>query len=240
MKTATLLLTSILAMLAGCQTATPPIAGMAALQLKIVAEPKTGAPSGDAYVSEYDTPAAPTDPFERVDYDVLDDIVVWLTTDGTDQLLTPPAAVDVDIDSANPATGLSCVASLGQKIVFHNRSSKAAEIYSVSDGNDFDLTSVPPGGTGQYTVRSPQLIEVLTDSQKDPVALIYAAPTPWVQLTHAGQTIEFNNLPPGQYTVHSWHPRLPGHETTVNLSANQIADASIKVGVNGLPTVEPR
>ncbi len=240
MKYAAFLLTSIFAMLAGCQTATPPIAGMAALQVKIIAEPKTGAPSGDAYVSEYDTPIAPAGPFERVDYDALDDIVVWVESNAADEFFRTPDPIDVHIDPSKPAAGLTCVVCASQTITFHNDGSKAADIYSVSDGNEFDLGTLAPGQTAKHIVNSANLIEILADSQKDPVALIYAAPTPRVQLTHAGQTIEFNNIPPGQYTVHSWHPRLPGHEMTVNLSANKIADASIKVGVNGLPTVEPK
>jgi len=35
----------------------------------------------------------------------------------------------------------------------------------------------------------------------------------------------------------SWHPRLPGTEQTITLSADQMAGASIKVGVNELPKV---
>jgi hypothetical protein len=223
-----------LALFAGCQSA--PSAGMAELRLKIIAEPKTGAPADNAHVLAYDAPVAAGGVYERVDYDNLDDVVVWLEPGAGGKL----EEREVDINGATSVYGLTCAVSVGQTINLHNAGSTKANVYSVSDGNQFDLGAMMPGAFGQYTVRSPGLIEVLTDSQKGPVALVYAAPTALVRVAHGGETVEFNNLRPGEYVVHSWHPRLPGHEMRVNLLADRASDASIKVGVNGLPLVEPR
>jgi hypothetical protein len=121
-----------------------------------------------------------------------------------------------------------------------NTGAGAGNLYSVSDGNDFNLGSVAPGTTATFTARSEGLIEILNASLKDPVALVYVAPSPWVSLAKSGGTVEFNNLPPGQYRIASWHPRLPGSETTVTLAANQSSTATIKVGVNTLPKVGSR
>jgi hypothetical protein len=61
-----------------------------------------------------------------------------------------------------------------------------------------------------------------------------------VSVARSGTSVDFNDLPPGECRVMSWHPRLPGSETNINLSANQLSSASIKVGVNALPKVAPR
>jgi hypothetical protein len=61
-----------------------------------------------------------------------------------------------------------------------------------------------------------------------------------VSLARSGSSVDFTNLPPGQYKLASWHPRLPGYETILTLSPDQIAAATIKVGVNALPKVGPR
>ena len=248
MKTRALLIGLTLGFLAGCESVPAPAPGTAALRLMVVAEPKTGAVAANTHVSVYDSATAtgygPSGgsggDFERVDYPALSEIVVWLEPIDSTKAANPDhPSTPVEIDPQKPATFLTGAVCVGQPLVIHNGGSRAANVYSVSDGNDFDLGSLPPGGTVRYTVRSPGLIEILSDSIADPVATIYAVPTPWFRLARSGQTVAFTDLPPGRYRVVSWHPRLPGHQATVTLLANQIASATIKVGVNGLPIVEP-
>jgi hypothetical protein len=170
----------------------------------------------------------------------LNEIVVWLEPVSGDNAKSPPTAATIEVDARKPATSLSAAVSVGQQVVVRNIGPNSGNLYSVSDGNDFNLASVAPGGTAAFTARSEGLIEILNASLKDPVALVYAAPSPWVSLAKSGSSIEFNNLPPGQYRIVSWHPRLPGSQTTITLAANQASTATIKVGVNTLPKVGSR
>ena len=235
---------SLAVIVAGCglvnpptRTAPPPL-GTAVLRLHIVAEPKVGVPAESPDSGEYDD--APSTPgMEHLDYANLPDIVVWLEPmNGNSNRVSGTGSVRIDVDSQHIVGGMAAAVSVGQKIVLHNAGSVAADFYNVSDGNDFDLGRIAPDVGASYTVKSSGLIEVLTDSVRDPVARIYAAPTPWVQLTTAGKTVEFRNLAPGQYRVVTWHPRLPGREMTIVLSANQVATAAAKVGVNDLPKID--
>jgi hypothetical protein len=226
----------------GCQSVPRPASGMSGLHVKVIAEPKAGVRPPPSEVRVYDAPAEQRGygAFEKVDYSNLGDIVVWAEPVGQKGAAhSGVAALSVAIDPREPATGLAAVASVGQRVVLTNRSSRPQEIYSVSDGNDFDLGKIPPGRQGTYAIRSPGLIEVLTDSSADAAARVYAAPTPWVKLARAGEWVSFNNLPPGPCRLLSWHPRLPGSEITVTLSPNDVTTATIKVGVNSLPKVEP-
>jgi len=226
-------------MVAGCGRAAPPASvalpspGKAVLELQIVAEPKDGVSAEPADPGTYVTPV-----MERLDYANLPDIVVWLEpVNGSPTGATGLAPVPVDVDPRQAAGGVAAAVTVGQKIVLHNTSSMAADFYSVSDGNDFDLGQIAPGATASYTVKSIGLIDVLTDSVRDPIVRIYAAPTSRVQLTAAGKTVEFRDLPPGQYKAITWHPRLPGSELPIVLSADQITTATAKVGVNDLPKI---
>ncbi len=175
--------------------------------------------------------------YERVDYTALANIVVWLQPldKPSDAGAAPPDAT-IDLNPRKPADGLTAAACVGQRIVFRNTGDKPADLYSVSDGNEFDLGSVVPGAGVAYTVKQNGLIEVLTSDLADPIANVYAAPSPWFGLTRAGKTIEFNDLAPGPYKIMSWHPRLPGHEIAATLQPDRVATASIMVSVNGLPT----
>jgi hypothetical protein len=240
MKSCIIIVASMVLPLVGCQSAPVPSAGMAALRVKVIAEPKAGAPAES--VAAYDaSPVSAASGFERVDYSSLDEIVVWAEPADTGPTAQPPVAtVSIDVDARKPAPSLSAAACVGQRVLVRNGGSRPVSFYSVSDGNEVDLGLIPPGGQAEYAVRSAGLIEVLCDSSKDPVALVYAAPTRWFALARAGRSVEFNDLPPGRWKICSWHPRLPGHETVVVLVPNQAATASIKVGVNGLPLVQPR
>lgn len=240
-----LILTTLsMALLLGCQTGAPrPSPGMSSLHVKVIAEPKAGVFAPDDRSSTYDIGGGGRDlgrgDFELVDYAALGDIVVWAEPSAASSAPAPVAAA-LDVDAARPAAGIARAVSVGQRLTVHNRGARPANFYSVSDGNDFDAGVVSPGGSAEYVIRSPGLIEILTDSAKDPIAQIYAAPTRWVALGRSGGAVDFTDLPPGPCKILSWHPRLPGHETALTLAPDQSASTSIKVGVNGLPTIGRR
>jgi hypothetical protein len=241
----------------GCAGNTP-APGTASLRVQVVAQPKAAYTAANHRVPTYDVepgfgysagggefgphPAASAaSDYEKVDYSALDDVVIWLEpADGAKVTAAPPADVTVDVDpqKAVESDELTAAVSVGQHINLHNSGSKTGTVYSVSDGNEFHLGDVPPGGSGSYRVQSPGLIEIVTTSLDGAIARLYAAPTPWVRLVRAGQTVQFDNMPPGKYTIVSWHPRLPGHRTSIELSADKTARTKISVGVQGLPKAE--
>jgi hypothetical protein len=225
---------SILALMFACgcnrtQTASvaPPSPGMAVVELQVGAEPKEGVKAADPNDGTYVTAV-----MERVDYANLPDVVVWLDAGGNSSSTAPH--VSIDADGSQAATSITAVAGVGAEVSLKNKGTTAAEFYSVSDGNEFDLGKLEPGSGGTFVIKSSGLIEILTDSVRDPVARIYAAPTSLVKLTSAGQTVEFRDVKPGVYKVGTWHPRLPGHEISLNLPADQVTNAVVNVGVNGL------
>lgn len=236
MRRAAILLVAM-SILGGCQSAPRPAPGMAALRVYVIAEPKAGQPTAQPQVKTFDTLSqAGYGPFATVDYTDLGQIVVWLEPAGGGRgpML---GAQTIAVDPRRPDDQVNHVATVGQTLMLVNQGTRPATLYSVSDGNEFDFEHVEPGGRREYVVKSPGLIEVLTDSSADPVVQVYAAPTGWVRLTHARQIVDFNQLPPGECKIVSWHPRLPGSETDVVLSPGEVGQANVKVGVNSLPKV---
>lgn len=230
---------SLLGLLVGCQSAPKASPGMASLRVDVVAEPKAGSKLADRAPVMYDQPGMTATPgtgaYETVDYDNLSDIVVYLEPAGG------PAAAPRTVDVKPGATAGAIVpASVGQRLTLRNAATQSASLYSVSDGNEFDAGSVPPGGTADYTVRSPGLIELLTDPAKDPVLRIYAAPSRFVAATRSGKSVDFVDVPPGAYTVVAWHPRLPGGRSSLNVAADRSARVRVTIGVNALPKVGAR
>jgi hypothetical protein len=229
----------LLGLLVGCQSAPKASPGMASLRVDVVAEPKAGSRLEARAPTMYDQPGRTATPepaaYHTVDYDNLADVIVYLEPAGGG--VAPPRTIDV---KPGAAAGAVVPASVGQRLTFRNAGARPTGLYSVSDGNEFDAASVPPGGTADYTVRSAGLIELLTDPAKDPALLVYAAPSRFVAATRSGKSVDFVDVPPGAYTVVAWHPRLPGGQTAVNLGADRSARATVKVGVNALPKVGAR
>ena len=249
---ATVLFSFAVTLLAGCAAQTRSLPGMALLHMHVVAEPKEGRNIPVAApVSTYDKPSSPKQreqgPYELVDYANLDHIVVWVerasdmpdpTAHATMEAMgTAPAPEIIDVDSAKKNPPMSKPVSVGQKVILRNRSSRPASIYSVCDGNDFNLGQLAPGQQGEYIVKSAGLIEVLSDDSSEPVASFYAAPTQWVAMTHSHGNVDFSNLRPGKYNIVTWHPRLPGTSQPIELAPDQNASVTVTVGVNSLPKV---
>ena len=109
---------------------------------------------------------------------------------------------------------------------------RAQAIYSLSEGNEFDLGSVPAGQQSQYVVKSKGSIEVLSESSPQPIARLYAVPGERVQTVRSGETTRLPNLPPGRYRVACWHERLPGSQELIGLAPDNWSKVSLKVSVN--------
>lgn len=227
----------------GCQSGPAP--GMAAARVNVIAKPKAGVkPTAFAHVPTYD--GSPSESvtssgggqYARVDYANLSDIIVWLEPTKPFSSSAKPA-IEVDVDPKRPDQTVRPV-SVGQVVTFHNRSARPLPLYSVSDGNDFELPPIAPGATASFTARSEGLIELLSNPAEPPIAQLYAAPSPFVTRTRSGKSASFNNVPPGPYRVVSWHPRLPSSSTNLDLQQGKVSESTITVGVDAMRQASSR
>jgi hypothetical protein len=231
-----------------------PEPGAAAVVLDVKAKPKAGTKAEHfTRVPVYDAApraAKPTGEYEHVDYDALGDIVVWLEpASGTGEAAAteaapipspsaPRKAMEVKVSAGRQADRIYA-AHVGQPVVLFNAGDQAVSLYSVSDGNDFELAPLPPGYAATIESKTEGLIEVLADPSQPPVATIYAAPTKYAARARSGKTVVFKDVPPGAYQAVAWHPRLPGSTANVGeVAAGQVKRATLQLGVNDLPKVE--
>jgi len=222
----------------GCQSAPPSIApGMSAVKVRVEAVPKSGARMPAQRVYVYDTPLEQKryGDFAQVDYANLGNIVLWLEPA---KAVTPDGTVHVGFITGERYGSLHA-AAVGQKLILHNHSSHAEKLYSVSDGNEFETALIEPGKHAEVLVKAEGPIEILADSTKEPVADVYAAPAgAMVAEAHSGESVIFNDVPPGQCKVYAWHPRLPGTEKKLELAANRVNEVKVRIGVDELPKVK--
>ena len=175
--------------------------------------------------------------FERVDYFKLQDVVVWLEPRAVGERPAPPA-VEIDVPdwiTADPAP--LRVTGVGGELRVRNTRDRPATVFSVSDGNEFNLRDIAPRAQARHQVTSAGLIELMCEGADLPLARVFVAPTPWVRLTHGDATLIFDKLPPGEWEAVCWHPRLPGSRRPVTLAADHQEWVELCVGVRDLPAV---
>jgi hypothetical protein len=211
--------------LIGCASTAPepPIAAdRARLVVTLKAEPKQGwrDPKTDsAYTGTAQIGMGKQ--FETVDYESLDEIVVWVEP----AMVAPAEVSGITIDLGAPTPALR-VAPAG--VVWFVKGGSA--YLRTEEGKVMNLAS-----SNRPTVRG--YVEVMTESKPEPVARLYVTPTRFAQVGESNKRLTFDDLPPGPARLVSWHPRLPGSQASIDLPAGQSTSATLTVGVNSLPKV---
>jgi len=107
-------------------------------------------------------------------------------------------------------------------------------------GRDPHLISIP-GLQIVGPIAAGQRIEVVVDragahvlhllDQPDTQARIFSAPGPYARVSDAGR-FAIPDLPPGPYTVHVWHPRMPPLTRSVQLHADTVERIDLTVSLH--------
>ena len=234
-----ILLTALHLLTAGGCDHCPPLApGTSGVEVRVLAQRKLGLhEQWSSSSTDYGGTGSPRS-YEPVDYDDLPGIVVWLEPIGNSPSAPPPApeaTVPFDRHGRIGDRGTQGVA-VGSRLVFQNQGNGPQSVYSVSDGNEFDLGTILPGQQAECGVRAPGVIEVLSESATEPISRLYATPSPWLRTMRSSETACISGLPPGNYRIACWHERLPGSQQVITLSPGKRSKVTLVVSVNLLPS----
>jgi hypothetical protein len=218
-----------------------PAEGMSNLIVTVTAEPKAGAREfAPKPVSSYDRPAPPPpkpEPgFELVPYDALGEIIVWI--EPVDRRARAARRVASRVDIGSPGDAVPTYAGqVVSPVAFVSRSSQPMSVYGVSENHQFDVGEIGPQETKLVTVDRAGLYDIVDAAGIARARLMVVAAVDHA-LTSAGRAVTFRDLEPGTYRVIAWHPRLPGSEQRITLTANQSQPVTLNIGVNDLPKIE--
>jgi hypothetical protein len=141
---------ALLALLTGCDAATPIQPGLAAVRIEVIARPKAGYhPPAD---SSYGSSASGDDRYVPVDYTRLENVIVWLEPEGQ-AIASDAAARATRIRLVRPRSRAALpwyVACANAPVILQNANSSPDHFYSVSEGNNFDTGEL--GSSGEATV----------------------------------------------------------------------------------------
>lgn len=167
----------------------------------------------------------------RIDYKKIDGIAVSLAPVADVSLPAPaPARLEVKRVKLGAPVPFTAVA-INTEITLVNRTGSPQTIYSVSDGNTFTAENVAPGAEARFTAGTAGLVEVLCESENDPLLQIYVAPARLVRVVRSGESVTFADLPPGEYRLVTWHRRLPGVTRHVSVTDKETTRLDASVGM---------
>jgi len=101
--------------------------------------------------------------------------------------------------------------------IFHN-------VFSLSQGNAFDLGLYRSGASKSRAMSTPGLVRVFCNIHPQMTAVVVTAPTPWVTVAAAGGTFRLD-LPSGRYRLTALSERAAAVTTEVTVAGPTAAPA---------------
>ena len=135
----------------------------------------------------------------------LGDAVVFLEGLGDP---APATRFDVTISDKTFAPHV-LVVPVGSTVAFPNHDPFDHNVFSVSEGNSFDLGLYGRGQGKSVTLQHPGLVRVFCNVHPRMVALVLVMGTHHYAQPGADGSFTINGVGPGTYRLHVWHERAP-------------------------------
>ncbi len=144
--------------------------------------------------------------------------VIWLTPARG----TPPAVAPTRIDITTEKRTFSphvAVVTLGSTVRFPNRDGFSHNVFSLTEGNAFDLGLYERGDgkTTQFTTAG--VVNVFCNVHSTMSAIVVVRNTPWFAQPLSDGSFTIPNVPAGDYVLHTWHERAQEATQQVTVAA---------------------
>ncbi len=106
---------------------------------------------------------------------------------------------------------------VGASVVFPNADPILHNVFSISEGNKFDLGLYRKGPGKTWVFRSPGLVRVFCNVHHSMVAYIWVLDTPFYATPDGSGSFTLANLPEGPGTLEVWHEQTDGTKQTLKM-----------------------
>lgn len=107
--------------------------------------------------------------------------------------------------------------SVGGTVGFPNEDAIFHNVFSYSKTNKFDLGYYGKGKSKSVRFNKPGLVQVFCDIHSNMAAYIYVVDTPYVTQPDSDGAYRITDIPPGRYTLNTWHPTRGSQTRTVEI-----------------------
>lgn len=157
--------------------------------------------------------------------------VVWLVARGTIPAVAP-ARADVTTERRTFSPHVTVV-PVGSTIRFPNRDGFNHNVFSLTEGNSFDL-GLYERGEGKTTVfTNAGVVNVFCNVHSTMSAIVVVRNTPWFAQPSVDGSFTIGNVPPGQYVLHTWHERAQESTQPVTVAATGLQLPDLQLDARG-------
>ena len=159
--------------------------------------------------------------------DVQQAVVYLLPAHGNPPTVAPGRA-DITAENRTFSPHITVVTA-GSTVRFPNRDGFNHNVFSLTEGNSFDL-GLYDRGEGKTTVfANAGVVNVFCNVHSTMSAIVVVRNTPWFAQPSVDGGFTIGNVPPGDYVLHLWHERAPESTKPVTVTAAglQLADLQL-------------
>lgn len=148
----------------------------------------------------------------------VDQAVLWLMPARGNPPPVAPGHADVITQNRtfNPHV---TVVSLGSTVRFPNRDGFNHNVFSLTEGDQFDLGLQDRGEGKSTTFTTAGVVNVFCNVHSTMSAIVIVRNTPWFAQPSADGSFSIANVPPGEYVLHAYHERAGESTRPVTVTA---------------------
>jgi plastocyanin len=146
--------------------------------------------------------------------------VVWLS--GAPAQPRPPTQTDMGTSGKEFSPHVMIV-PVGSTVSFSNYDPFNHNVFSLSEGNPFDLGLYGRGESRSVRFDKPGLVQVYCNVHAQMSALVLVRETPWYTQPASDGSFTLSGVPAGNYTLHAWHERAARPLTVPAEGVEQLA-----------------
>jgi plastocyanin len=156
--------------------------------------------------------------------------VVWLT--GANAPAPTPMAAEITT-SEKALSPHVLVVPVGSTVSFPNHDPFNHNVFSLSEENPFDLGLYGRGETRSVRFTRPGVVQIYCNVHAQMSAIVVVRDSPWYTQPQSDGSFSLGSVPPGRYTLHAWHERVPEVTRQLQVPDAGIADLSLALDARG-------
>ena len=161
----------------------------------------------------------------------LGDAVLYLEGSTGETVSARPVTVEIAITDKTYAPHVVVIPA-GSTVRFPNHDPFNHNVFSLSEGNQFDLGLYGRGEAKSYTFTHAGLVRVYCNVHPRMVAYVLVMANRYYAQPGTDGSFAIDNVPPGRYRLHVWHERIPA-EVVKDVAAGGGEDLQIALNARG-------
>ncbi len=117
----------------------------------------------------------------------------------------------------------------GTAVDFTNSDDVQHNIFSPGQAEKFNLGSWGRGEVRDFTFKNPGEVVVLCNVHSDMISFVIILENPYFAKTDEQGNFRIDNIPPGTYTVKTWHERLKSDPQELTITEGETTEISLEL-----------